>query len=166
MAAFFKDYILRHSEKSPSLPLLYVEPPCNDELFFKYQDTFTSPERVVKKTFLNVWYKTMKGSVVDPAKNVEYDVKFRRRRAVGFKACNICEELKLIQKMAKTKAAREHAEGNKIEHFRSVRRDRDELARIMLLCRLNVKYVGFAIDAADVGKWQTPLTKSRAKVST
>ena len=166
MSAFFKEYILSHSEQSPALPLLYVEPPCFDDLFFKYKETLPAPEHVQKSTFLKVWYQTLRNKVYDPLKDMDFDVKLRRRRAVGFTACTLCEHLKLQVRLAKTKADRELAVGKKVDHFRSVRRDRDEIARIMLLCRICEKFVGFAIDAADVGKWQTPLTKSRAKVHT
>ena len=163
-AEFIKDYIRTHSEKSPSLPLLFVEQPQED-LFELYKAEFPAPEeQVARHTFFKMWYRTLKEKVVDPCKNVLLEVKIRKRRAVGFKACDTCEHLKLMVRLAKSKTEREIAEGNKIDHFRSVRRDRDELARIMTLCRLNDKIVGFAIDAADVGKWQTPTTKSRAKV--
>ena len=162
--AWFREYILKQGEKSPSLKLIEIDAPVNRELHESYEERVAEEERVGKGTFFNLWYEILGEKLFDPVKGIAYDVKFRKRRANGFKACDDCESLKLAVKMATTQVDRDMAVAKKIEHFRSVRRDRDEGARIRLLCSTNKKYVGFAIDGADSHKWPTPTTKSCAKV--
>ena len=162
--AWLSDYVLAQGEISPALKQIELDPPNNSDLYAAYTRDFDEHERVQRGTFFNLWYEVMQGTITDPHKGDVYEVKFRRRRAVGFKACDECERLKLLVKTAKTKVERDMAVATKIEHFRSVARDRKEAARLRLQCKNNPKKVGFSIDAVDSNKWQTPTTQSRAKV--
>ena len=162
---FFRQYILKHSEKSPALPLLLLDPPCNNDLWDLYEMQFEHCAKVKRRSFFQLWYETLRTKVPCPHTHVEFDVKFRKRRAVGFKTCDECAKNKLKVQMAETKIERLAAEIMQKNHWRAVRADRDELARIRLLCRQNKTSVGFAMDAGDMGKWRTPTTQSTAKVS-
>ena len=66
--------------------------------------------------------------------------------------------------MAQTLTTKEVEEGEQIAHHRSVKRDREEVTRVKLECRVNEKVVGFSIDGVDTHKWSMPTTKSQANV--
>ena len=165
---FFHDYIRAHSQRSPVLPDTFVLSKnfSNKELYRRYKIQFDASERVAHNTFVNLWYHTLENKVPDPEKNTLNDVRFKRRGPVGFKICNKCCENKLKIKLAKTKIERDQALLEAQQHYDSVRMSRQTLARIRYMCRQSPggTFVGFAIDGADTGKFQFPVTESTAKV--
>ena len=166
LSQFFLDYIVKHAEKSPSLPLLILDRPSLKVLWERYQKEFTQEEQVTRKSFLTLWYQCLQRDVPDPEKGCFYRVKLRRRRSVGFKTCDECARLKLLIQLAETHHERVKAKLNAEKHWTSVRRDREFLAHIRYMCRMGATCVGFALDAADQAKFRIPTTKSTAKVTT
>ena len=110
-------------------------------------------------------YAQMRKEIVDPGTGDTLMCKFRKCQANGFKACDECERLKLLVKLADTIQQKSIAEGEQIAHRKSVKRDREAVDNLRLRCIMQSNCVGFAIDAADSHKWPTPTTASRAKVT-
>ena len=88
----------------------------------------------------------------------------RRRRVVVFKTCDECAKLKLLISMAKTHTERVEAKLNASKHYQTIRCDREFLAKVRYMCYMGQGAVGFALDAGDQAKFQTPTTASQAKV--
>ena len=152
LQAFLRKYILTHSEKSPALQLLLVEPPCNREFYAAYKQFVAPAQQVTKKTFLNYWYEQMREQIVDPATGDTLSCKIRKCQANGFKACDECERLKLLVKLAETIQQKSITEGEQIVYHKSVKRDREAVDNLCIRCRTQRNCVGFVIDGADSHK--------------
>ena len=62
-----QQYILMHAQKSPSVPVLYLEPQDNIVLFALYSTHFDGGTKVSKTNFLNLWYKVLASKISDPS---------------------------------------------------------------------------------------------------
>jgi hypothetical protein len=155
--------ILIYSEKSPNKALLYVERQRMKEVHTAYETWYKKQGTCAASTFKKLWHKVMKQGVVCPATANHFKVKWRRRRAAGFKKCNKCAEHEFKVMMAKTKTERQEAITAYRKHHAKVRADRDTLDRVRLECAKHDDVVGVMIDAWDNNKGTMPTMKSTAK---
>ena len=119
-AQYVAAYILIHSEKSPVDCILYLERQKLAEVYRVYIAHFGQQFCVKFSTFRKVWYKQLKEKIADPASSCLYTVKLRKRRAVGFKRCDVCSELQFNVMMAPTTNDRLKAKNKLHEHLQKV----------------------------------------------
>ena len=133
------------------------------DVLAEYRDYFNNNFCVSSKTFKKLWYQQIKVPVVDPDTGNLHTIMMRKRRALGFKKCNKCSELEFAVMMAKTKSQRQEARNKLHAHLHKIRRNRVGLQQARVECN-GITIVGCSIDGADFGKYQTPTTKSPAKI--
>ena len=186
-AQYVASHVLIHSEKSPVDKILWLERQSVPEVFKAYVAHLQNNFCVQQSTFRKIWYKGLRAQIPDPASGELYSVKKRKRRAVGFKKCDVCSELEFAVMMAKNKNDRLTAKNRLHAHLQKVvfnksptqppthsttplthsllqvKANRSGLQAARAACNGST-IVGFTIDAADIGKFQTPVTKSTAKI--
>ena len=160
---YIRSWILEHAERSPAARVLEIDRPSLAEMYTLYKADNLSADPVAEKTFLNLWYRQLRSHLPDPATSIRFEVRIRRRRAVGFNMCDTCEMHKLCIRMATGPGERAAARKKQQLHINAIREDRTELARIRSECRHGKTKVGFAIDAGDTRKFLIPTTQSTAK---
>ena len=156
-------YVLVHAEKSPREPILLLSRTPLADVESSYREHLKNTNCVEKSTFRKLWYKQLKVPLADPVSGELFDILIRRRRAVGFKACDLCCSLRFSLMMASMKKLRDIAKEKYLLHIRKVKANRVGLQRARVECD-GIKVVGVSVDGADFGKFPTPTTKSKAKV--
>ena len=117
---YVASYVVIHSEKSPADKIFYLEKQSIPEVYKSYQAHFQNHFCVKPSTFRKLWYKGLKTPVADPASGELYAVQRRKRRAVGFKKCDVCSELEFGVMMAKNKNDRLLAKNRLRAHLQKV----------------------------------------------
>ena len=156
-------HIVVHAEKSPSHPIFLLDKQPIKAVYQEYTDYLHNKFVVSPKTFRKLWYEQIKVPVADPETGDMYSIMLRKRRALGFKKCDICAALEFAVMMAKTKTLRQEAREKLHAHLSKVRANRNGLQKARLECN-GITICGFSIDGADQGKFPTPTTKTAAKV--
>ena len=156
-------YVLVHAEKSPREPILLLSRTPLADVEGSYREHLKNTNCVKKSTFRKLWYQQLKVPLADPVSGDVFDILIRRRRAVGFKACDLCCSLRFALMMASMKKLRDIAKEKYLAHLRKVKANREGLQRARVECD-GIKVVGVSVDGADFGKFPTPTTKSKAKV--
>ena len=164
--AFIIGYVLNHSQFSPVDLQCEIDFCGMRELYQRYQDKCLKGcrKKIKFHYFERLWREVMETGVTDPETSVHYKCNVRKSRAKGFKKCNTCQYWKNKRDGSGDATKRAFYQTKLDRHIADVDDDRAELARIVYLCSSNEKHVGFYIDAADVGKFQIPTTKSTAKM--
>lgn len=156
-------YVMVHADKSPTKPILLLTKQSIVDVFNSYREWFQNVRCVEKSTFKKLWYQQLKEPVADPITGDMYEILVRRRRAVGFKTCDVCSSLRFAIMMALVKKARDEAKKKYLAHIRKVKACREGLNKARVECN-GITIVGCSVDGADQGKFGTPTTKSTAKV--
>ena len=110
--AFVADYMWKHSQKSPTHQILYVErPPDAISFYDQYVEDMhkgsgqPKKKHLSKGVFLRVWAQVMLTGIVEPHSGTHYEVQHRCRRARGFGECDICAQ---VSRGRGSSHAREH----------------------------------------------------------
>ena len=114
--------------------------------------------------FYRVWREVMNAGVVDPETSTFYTCHVRINSARGFAECKTCSQLRADTQAAKTKEQSDCFVRQLHEHHEDVKKDREELARIARLCKIDKRHVGWMVDAVDKQKFGLPTTESQSKV--
>ena len=124
-------------------------------------DTDVKP--LSKSYFYQTWLRTMEEGVVDPSTGTYYTTHVRKNSARGFAQCDTCSGLNADICAAKTEEERDCYLRQLAQHRKEVKDDRNALARVARLCKINPRHVGFMIDAVDKHKFGIPTMERNSK---
>ena len=94
------------------------------DVFEQYVEYFKGSFCCQKSTFRKIWYQTLKEQVVDETTGTLYNIKLKKRRACGFKKCDVCSALEFAVMMAKGKDDRAKATNEYHKHLQQVKENR------------------------------------------
>ena len=136
------------------------------KLYNQYEAEVTPQPNVKclsKSYFGKCWHETMNGGVVDPETCTKYTCLVRKNSARGFAKCHDCETFAGRIAAALTRVTRLCHMRQLSAHHKEIKGDRVGLARIARLCKVDVRHVGFMVDAIDRQKFGLPTTERCSK---
>ena len=163
--AFLQNVALNQSEKSPVRPVLYILHQRIKNLFRLYKVKYSCrPKTVEQSTLEKLWKQVFKTKLVDPDTGILCAVEKKKIYAAGHKTCDICEELALAIRQAKSKAEKADARANDNEHRDAMRADQQTVNRLMDRCIGSDTDFGCTLDCPDFNKFPTPSVRSKAPI--
>ena len=131
---------------------------------YKVEVSRTNLKALSKSYVYYLWRNVMNNGVVDPATATFHPTHVRVNSHRGFSKCNTCVLLSAEITRAKTVEEEECKIKELRLHHNQVREDREELARLVRLCKIDpTRHVGFMIDAVDSNKFGIPTTEHTPK---
>ena len=165
MTEFAGEYIVQHSQASPSDTFLYVDFCGIKDLFGRYEkEIHHGKQRALSAhSFKALWRQVLLQKYTDPETSSTYSVRIRTNRSKGFATCSTCSYYKL-QLLGCAHVSKRTIYQRKLTlHLEDISDDRETLARISRICIVLINHFGFYIDAADSCKFPLPTTRSTAK---
>ena len=162
--AYLRDYVIKHSQFSPSHNIAYVDFHGFPDLWAGYELERNGRPKVQKSCFRKLWEQVQCEGVTCPETGTTYFVKIRKTFAKGFSKCDDCEKIKAKIAGTTNKTKKERFEREKRAHIDEVLDDREQIAAVKRKCMTDPKHAGFYLDAQDSAKYQLPTTNSQAKV--
>ena len=124
----------------------------------KIKETQLSPSY-----FYQIWREVMKKGVLDWETGTAFTTHVRVNHARGFSKCTTCSNLQADVQAAKTREQSDCFLRQLQQHYEDVKYDREEVARIARLCKIDKRHVGWMLDAVDKKKFGLPTTESQSK---